>query len=214
MSLAIHLDRVGKRYSRKLIFEPVSAHINSGDVVAITGENGSGKSTLLKMIANVLPATKGSIRWSDAEHSIDDDAIQKHIGYVAPYLELYDELTATEHLLFVAKLRGLETSKAISEGILRRVGLQESAISREKRLRAFSSGMKQRVRIAMALSVRPSVLLLDEATSNLDEQGVEFVTSVVREAANGGAIVVLATNEAREINLASKAIHLHAPASA
>ena len=130
------------------------------------------------------------------------------MGYVAPYLELYGELTAVEHLQFVANLHGKELSTEASSMMLIETGLPEQAITSDRPLRAFSSGMKQRVKLAKAACLKPDVLLLDEATSNLDESGIGLVTDVVKSAADRGAIVILATNEDRELALSSKQIEI------
>ena len=208
MDLTLRIEGVSKRFSRRLIFEPVSAEISSGDLVAITGKNGAGKSTLLKIISQTLPPSKGTCDWYSQAKKLDSDDIRMRTGYVAPYLELYGELTAAEHLQFVANLHGKELSAEASSMMLIETGLPEQAISSNRPLRAFSSGMKQRVKLAMATCMKPDVLLLDEATSNLDESGIELVTDIVRTAADRGAIVILATNEDRELALSSKRIEI------
>lgn len=208
MDLSLQIDDVSKRFSKKLIFEPVSAEINAGEIVAITGKNGAGKSTLLKIISQTLPTSRGKCDWYSNAKKLDADDIRMRMGYVAPYLELYGELTAVEHLQFIATLHGKSLDKSAASMMLEETGLPTQAIASDRSLRAFSSGMRQRVKLAMATSLKPDVLLLDEATSNLDEGGIQLVTDIVKSAADRGAIVILATNEARELALASKQIEI------
>lgn len=208
MDLSLQLEDVSKRFSRKLIFEPVTAQVNPGEIVAITGQNGAGKSTLLKIVSQTLPPSRGKCEWYSRSKKLDPEQVRKSIGYVAPYLELYGELTAIEHVQFVGRLHGTVIGTDAAKALLEDTGLPSQAITSERPLRAFSSGMRQRVKLAMATCITPSVLLLDEATSNLDESGIQVVTTIVRDAAARGAVVILATNEARELALASKQIEI------
>jgi ABC-type multidrug transport system ATPase subunit len=208
VDLTLRIEDVSKRFTRKLIFEPVTAEVNAGEIVAITGKNGAGKSTLLKIISQTLPSSKGTCDWYSNSQKLDADEIRMRMGYVAPYLELYGELTAVEHLQFIARLHGKTLDKSAATMMLEETGLPTQALSTDRPLRAFSSGMRQRVKLAMATCLKPDVLLLDEATSNLDEGGIQLVTDVVRSAADRGAIVILATNEDRELALASKQIEI------
>lgn len=208
MDLSLQLEEVSKRFTRKLIFEPVSAEVSAGEIVAITGKNGAGKSTLLKIISQTLPASKGRCVWYANDKKLESDDIRMRMGYVAPYLELYGELTAVEHLQFVATLHGRTLDASAAAMMLEETGLPTQAISSARPLRAFSSGMRQRVKLAMATCLKPDVLLLDEATSNLDEGGIQLVTDIVKSAADRGAIIILATNESRELALASRQIEI------
>jgi heme exporter protein A len=130
------------------------------------------------------------------------------MGFVAPYLELYDELTAVEHVEFVANMKSIPLNTNSALELLDRFGL-DSAIARgDRRMRAYSSGMKQRVRCAMAFACSPSVLLLDEPTSNLDDAGTDFVLSEAVNSATAGAIVFIATNDSRERAIATREIQI------
>ena len=207
--ITISLDRVEKRFTRRPVFKPVSFQAASSDIIAITGSNGSGKSTLLKIIASVLSPSKGSCSWNNGK-ILDHDDIRVRLGYSAPYLELYDELSAVEHVRFVAEMKGFTISEEDAIRELEKFGLDPAIASSDRRLRAYSSGMKQRVRSAMAFACTPSVLLLDEPTSNLDEQGTFAFLAQATEAAQNGAIVIIATNEERERSIAHHEIRLEA----
>jgi heme exporter protein A len=163
---------------------------------------------LLKIIANVLSPTKGSQVWQNGSEKLDSDGIRVRMGFAAPYLELYDELTAIEHVEFVAAMKGISLANDSALELLQEFGLDPSVAKSERRLRAYSSGMKQRVRCAMAFACSPAVLLLDEPTSNLDEAGTATMLSKATAAAENGAIVFIATNDERERAIAHREIRI------
>jgi heme exporter protein A len=205
-SLTIVAEGVQKRFSGRPVFKPVSFEASPREIIAITGPNGAGKSTLLKIIANVLSPTKGSCVWMNGVEKLDHDGVRIRLGFVAPYLELYDELTAVEHVHFIADLKGFSITNGTALDLLDAFGLDPAVARGDRHLRAYSSGMKQRVRCAMAFACAPSVLLLDEPTSNLDEIGTAIVLQQVQAAAQAGAIVFIATNDARERAIAHREI--------
>ncbi|MDP4200701.1 MAG: ABC transporter ATP-binding protein [Bacteroidota bacterium] len=197
-----------KRYAARPVMKPVSFEAAPGEIIAITGPNGAGKSTLLKILADVLSPTKGTCTWFAGETKLDHDAIRTRLGFVAPYLELYDELSAVEHVQLVMDLKGLGIAADDALDILTRFGLDPAIGQSDRRLRAYSSGMKQRVRCAMAFAGEPSALLLDESTSNLDEPGTVAVLEHAIAAAARGAIVFVATNDARERGITQREVRL------
>lgn len=206
-SLTIFAEGVQKRFSGRPVFKGISFEALPSEIIAITGPNGAGKSTLLKIIANVLSPSKGSCSWELSEKKLDHDGIRIRLGYVAPYLELYDELTAVEHVQLVASFKGVDNPSDPLDA-LDRFGLNPQIARSDRHLRAYSSGMKQRVRCAMAFACAPSVLLLDEPTSNLDEAGTAIVLEQAQAAARAGAIIFIATNDAREREIAQRQILL------
>jgi heme exporter protein A len=208
--LRIIASDVSKRFSQRPIFRPISFQATPGEIIAITGPNGAGKSTLLKIIGNVLSPTKGTCDWMRSDSRLDHDAIRINLGFVAPYLELYDELTAFEHVRLVADLKGLPITNNATLELLDRFGLDPNIARGDRRLRAYSSGMKQRVRCAMAIACEPAVLLLDEPTSNLDDAGTELVLHEAQLASERGAIVFIATNDARERSITHREICIEA----
>lgn len=224
-SLSLTLEAVTKRYSRASVFAPVSFTVTSGSILSITGSNGSGKSTLLKIIAGVTAPSRGKCSWHYGDHesipasplrekrSVDFQRdLQKMLGFVSPYLELYYELTAIEHVQFVAELKGHRVSndEAVSELIS--FGLDPMIARSERTLKQYSSGMQQRVRLAMAFIAAPKVLLLDEPSSNLDEGGIGILFGRIEEVVGRGALAIIATNDEREKNLSSKEISLRSVA--
>jgi heme exporter protein A len=206
--ITIIADGIEKRFSHRPVFKRVSFEANASEIIAITGPNGAGKSTLLKIIANVLSPTKGSQIWQRGNTKLDNDGIRASMGFAAPYLELYDELTAVEHVEFVAAMKGLSIDLDAALALLDGFGLAPNVARSDRRLRAYSSGMKQRVRSAMAFACSPDVLLLDEPTSNLDDEGTSLLLKQATEAAERGAIVFIATNDERERTIAHREIRI------
>ncbi|MCC6728079.1 MAG: ABC transporter ATP-binding protein [Chthonomonadales bacterium] len=189
------LEGVSHRYGRRVTFAGVGATVRTGQSLVVTGPNGSGKSTLLRLVCGLLRPSSGTVRVAVGGVEVDGAARRMALGYVAPDLTLYPELTGVENLSFFARLRGLAPTRADLAEILERVGL----LGRGREIvRGYSSGMRQRLRYAFALMHRPPVLVLDEPTANLDQSGVAMVEEVVRCQRSEGLLIV-ATNEAREV---------------
>jgi heme exporter protein A len=208
-NLTLTLESVTKRFTKTSVFAPISFTANSGEVLAITGANGSGKSTLLKIIAGVSEPSKGTCKWTNDSKKFDQRDLQKTLGFVSPYLELYNELTAIEHVQFIAELKGEEVTVDAAVTELTAFGLDSTIAKSDRVIKQYSSGMQQRVRLAMAFICKPQVLLLDEPSSNLDEIGIQILFSRIDDSLKSGAVVIIATNDERERKLASKEVKLY-----
>lgn len=186
-----------------MLFSGFGFELAAGDALAITGSNGAGKSTLLQILAGLLTPTAGSIRLQLGGEEVAQEARPLRVGFVAPYLNVYDEFSARENLAFIAQARRLPDAGDRIAAALARVGLG----GREDDLvKTYSSGMRQRVRFAAALLPEPAVLLLDEPGSNLDEAGRDLVARMVAEQRAAGGIVALATNVEAEAALCDRRI--------
>lgn len=200
----LHLDNVTKRFGPRPVFSNVCAEVRTGETLVVTGYNGSGKSTLLSVIAGLVPPDKGAVRFLQAGKELESDARRRSIGLVAPDLTFYPELTALENMEFFARVRGLAWDAGHARKLLGQVGLK----GREADLvGTFSSGMRVRVKYAVALHTEPGLLLLDEPTAMLDESGVQVVDDIIREQ-KGRGILVLATNDPRETRYGDLFLHL------
>jgi heme exporter protein A len=194
LAFNLSLERVGKRFGPRVVFSDVSSSVTSGQILTITGPNGSGKSTLLRIAAGLMAPSAGKVAISSSGQNLEPFERQSNIGYVAPDLILYRELTGVENLRFFARLRGIDLPRADLGALLEKVGLK----GRGKDLvGAYSSGMRQRLKYAFALMHAPPILMLDEPTANLDEFGAAIVRQIVDEQRQLG-LVVIATNEASE----------------
>jgi heme exporter protein A len=191
----LELTSVGKTFDNFRVFSDVSFKLSCGQSLAICGRNGSGKSTLLKIVANLFTASKGSLEFFEGESKIDKVVLFRHLGYVAPYLKLYDEFSAIENMEFVCSMRGLKGKSAEIEALISRVGL---AIRMHAPAGKYSSGMNQRLKFACSLIHSPSMLLLDEPTANLDGEGKEIVKAIIDEY-RSKSVIIVATNEPNEM---------------
>jgi heme exporter protein A len=202
--LTLRVEGVGKRFGRRTIFRDLHARAVAGEVLVVTGPNGSGKSTLLAILAGLVRPSRGTARWTEGERELGREFRRRSLGWVAPDLMLYAELTASENLRFFARVRGLETTAKDHAALLERVGLGRRA---DDLVGSFSSGMRQRLKYAFALLGSPRALLLDEPTANLDVEGVVMVDGVIRDQRERG-LLVLATNEPRETEYGDRCLRL------
>ena len=205
--ISLHATNLTKNFNRKAIFKNISFDFSFGDSIAITGRNGSGKSTLIKIIANVLNPTSGTLDIKDASVAVKKDDYYKYTGFVSPYLNLYDEFTGYENLEITSKIRGAASGsrETIINDVLKKVGLYER---RNDLLRIYSSGMKQRLKLAFSILHNPAILLFDEPTSNLDKEGISVVTELAGAQKEKG-ILIIATNDEYEKSLCSKEININ-----
>ena len=218
--MKITLTDAGKRFNRDWIFRHLSYEFSSQHHYAITGPNGSGKSTLLQIIAGAIGISEGTVSYEQtsagqpaAGHPIPDHpavtaaiAPEKAYHYLslsAPYLELIEEMTATEFLHFHHSFKPFLPSHPIPN-ILSTVGLEAAA---RKQIRFFSSGMKQRMKLAQALFSDTPVILLDEPCTNLDAEGIALYQRLIREYGTGRLIIV-SSNDRQEYDFCDKVIDI------
>jgi len=202
----VSANDIRKDFNRRVIFEHISFELSTHASLSITGRNGSGKSTLVKILSGVLTPTAGLVSMAVNDSVLKSEQRRNHIGFVAPYLQLYDEFTGSENLLLACHVRGRRGMSVDSESLLRRVGL---FAYKDDRVGTYSSGMKQRLKYAFALLHGPALLILDEPMSNLDEAGIQVVVEIIEEQKQVG-IVVVATNDADEARLCEENVDLNA----
>lgn len=193
-----------RRFGRRVVFKDIEAEVKTGESLVVTGPNGSGKSTLLRIAIGLLAPSAGAISVHRDSQSLDSIARRASMGYVAPDLTLYGELTGAENLLFFGKLKGLSLTRDDLICALDQVGLKGRG---RDYVRDYSSGMRQRLKYAFALMGRPPILLLDEPTANLDVAGTEMVRSVVEQQRSRG-LVIIGTNEASELPWGDRVVRL------
>lgn len=189
--MTISLSDAGKRYNRDWIFRHVTYQLTPGNFYAITGPNGSGKSTLLQAISGSLLLNEGKCEWSLPQQSLTPENIYRHVSICAPYLELIEEMTAKEfldfHQGFKPFLPGLTT-----QNIIEILGLEKAT---HKQIRFYSSGMKQRVKLAQCIFSDTALVLLDEPCTNLDSTGINLYHSLIQEYCSNRLVVVSSNDE-------------------
>ncbi|MGI4791594.1 MAG: ABC transporter ATP-binding protein [Janthinobacterium lividum] len=178
----LRLHGISMAYGRRLLFSAIDAEVAPGQCLVVTGANGSGKSTLLKIIAGLVRPEAGRI---------DFDGVR---GYAAPDVQLYGELTGDENLAFFARFRGV--SGAGNAALLKQVGLPP-ARGRDF-VSAYSSGMRQRLKLAVSLLGAPSLLIWDEPTATLDTAGRSLADEILSQSRSSGQIAIVATNDPAE----------------
>ena len=195
---------LSRRYGKKLLFSDVSFTLSRGESLCVWGRNGSGKSTLLKILAGLVRPNRGEARYVLGEKKMEPHRAINEFGVVSPDIIPYDELSPLENLAFTVRMRGGNYDEAAARGTLESLGLSHS---HDAPAGTMSSGMKQRLRLALATIHDPPVLLLDEPTSYLDTEGTQRVEEYVRAQAPG-RIVVIATNNPAEKEWCAQTIEL------
>jgi len=207
--MKISLTDAGKRFNRDWIFRHLSYEFSAGRSYAIIGPNGSGKSTLLQVLSGAMQVNEGNIQFavdsqqSTVNSSIAFENVYRNISICAPYLELVEEMTLIEFLNFHAGFKPFLAS-ITSEKIISIVGL-ENAVN--KQIRNYSSGMRQRVKLAQAIFSDVPVVLLDEPCTNLDTTGVELYKQLIEEYCKE-RMVIVSSNDHHEYDFCDNRINI------
>ncbi len=208
--MTISLNNIGKRYNYEWIFRKINYEFTSENNYVILGSNGSGKSTLLQVIAGNLMNSEGDIKYkvksqkSKEENSVDVENIFTHLSFCAPYLDLFEEFTLTESIEFQSKFKHFQ-SGLNTQQIIELTGLEKS---KDKQLKYYSSGMKQRLRLALAILADTPLLLLDEPTSNLDKKAIDWYQKLVTEHSKSRLIIVASNQQESEYPFCNKQLQI------
>jgi ABC-type multidrug transport system ATPase subunit len=189
--MIITLQNIGRRFNRDWIFRGVDYTFTSGESYAILGPNGSGKSTLLQVLNGSLSPSAGKIDFTKDGKPVEIETVFTHLSLAAPYLELIEEFTMSEMIDFHFKFKNFKPG-VDKEQVISLLNLPKSA---NKLIKYFSSGMKQRLKLALAFCADTPMLMLDEPTSNLDTQGVDWYLSLVQQFAAGRLTIVCSNQE-------------------
>jgi ABC-type multidrug transport system ATPase subunit len=201
--MKITLQNIGRRFNRDWIFRNIDYTFTSGETYAVLGPNGSGKSTLLQVLNGSLVPSIGNINYSLADNPIEADAVFKQLSLAAPYLELIEEFTMDEmtdfHFKFKAYRPGMD-----KDGVISLLNLEGG---RNKPIKYFSSGMKQRLKLALAFCSDTPMLMLDEPTSNLDTQGVDWYLGLVQQFA-ADRLTIICSNQLHEYSFCKHQLNI------
>jgi len=201
----ITISGAGKRFNREWIFRNLHYQFLSGNSYGIIGFNGSGKSTLLQCIAGSMLLSEGNISYQNntIDTKIESENVFKLISICAPYLEIVEEMTSIEFLQFHQQFNPLIGKISIQE-IINIIGLEKAS---NKQIRNFSSGMKQRLKLAQAIFSDAPILLLDEPCTNLDKEGYKLYHQLINDYCNN-KLLIICSNEEAEIEFCSERLNI------
>ena len=202
--IQVDISGTGKRFQGKWVFRGIDLQIGPGKRQVIAGKNGSGKSTLLQMIAGFRTPSEGNIAWFLEGRQLHPDFIYRHVAMAAPGLDPTEEFTFPELIAFHRRFKPFPGSPG-TDHILEIAGL---AASRDKLIKYFSSGMKQRVKLVMALIPSSGLVLLDEPCTNLDEESREWYRDLLQRYTTGKTIVVASNHNPEEYDPGDPMIEL------
>lgn len=203
LMILLKADNLEKRFGQKTVFSDFSIETTTS-VLGIAGVNGSGKSTLLKCLAGLQKPSSGSFHWMINGNSVDRKNLRNNLGFAAPYVQLYEELTVRENLEFIKNVRSLNHQNSIPD-LLEPLGAKTLL---NLHFGELSTGQQQRIKLAAATIHNPDILLLDEPGSNLDEAGKKIIRSLVETYTDSGRMVVIASNQQDELDLCNEIIEL------
>lgn len=203
--MKITLENLGKRFNRQWIFRGINYDFNSGERHVILGSNGSGKSTLMQIIAGYRLGSEGTVNYFINENKVDTDQYFRHISIASPYLSLIEEFNADELLRFHFGLRKMINGLNL-QGFYDILKLPDI---KNKPVRQYSSGMKQRLRLALAFLTESEVLMLDEPCSNLDAFGVEWYQSLLHDFSGQRLVLICSNHQKSEYEPCSNIIEMN-----
>lgn len=192
METILTINNLTKKFGYLTAVKDLSFTINKGNVYGILGPNGSGKSTTLGIVLNVVNKTQGDFKWFDG--NVDTHDALKKVGAIIERPNFYPYMTAAQNLKLVCKIKGVDKSKIHEK--LEIVGLLDR---KDHKFKTYSLGMKQRLAIASALLNDPEILILDEPTNGLDPQGIHQIREIIKNIANNGTTILLASHLLDEV---------------
>jgi heme ABC exporter ATP-binding subunit CcmA len=204
--VAIRTERLSRRFGRSWALDSLDLEIQRGSTVAVLGPNGAGKTTLFRVLATLLRPSNGHVEVLGSVLPRDADAVRSRAGMLTAAGYVYDELTGLENLRFAALMSGERPDATALRAVIAEVGLEDAA---DKRVRAYSAGMRKRLELAR-LMLRPlELVLLDEPFVSLDHEGVDLVQAAIqRWQAAGGTVLVASHQVADALRHADRALLL------
>jgi len=201
--MTIQIDQLTKRYNYQIIFKEITFTFKESKTYAVLGPNGSGKSTLLKVLSGFLTPSKGSVSYLNQNSQIENSEVYNQINYAAPYIQLIEDFTLEELLQFHFTFRKLLPSINLADF---KSILQLKKI-KGKYLNEYSSGMKQRVKLALALLTDSSLVLLDEPLTNLDDAGTAWYNYLIEQYL-GNRLLIVASNRLEEYTFCEEQLNI------
>ena len=201
--MRVSLTDAGKRFNRDWIFRHLSYTFEEGQSYAIIGPNGSGKSTLLQVLSGSMLLSEGNGQWATGNEQIVNEDIYNHVSICAPYLEVVEEMTLREFLNFHHGFKPFLPGLSL-EKIIMLIGLEKSA---GKQIRYYSSGMKQRVKLAQAIFSNTTTVLLDEPCTNFDKAGYDLYYQLINDYCRK-RMVIVSSNDHHEYEFCTQKLNI------
>lgn len=202
--IEVKIVNCGKKFHNKWVFKNLDHSFEPAAITAVTGTNGSGKSTLIKIISGFITPTNGIISWKIDGDNLDQHEIFRHLTIAAPYLETIEEFTFSELINFQKKFKAFRDSLTNSD-IIRHAGFWEH---KEKKIKYFSSGMKQRANLALAIFSASPLLLLDEPCVNLDSMNRSWYAEQLRNFSSNRTVIIASNHNKDDYPLCDNMITL------
>ena len=202
--MSLSLINIAKKFNRDWVFRNANYQFEIPGSYVIKGPNGSGKSTLLKILSGFLSPTEGELKLRIKSNHIGTENWSNHIAYVAPYYELIEEMYLEEFVSFYIKFKPLQ--KGVSQHDLIKIAYLEEA--KDKQIKNFSSGMKQRLKLALAWLSEVSIILLDEPCSNRDAKGIEWYKKLAKKYSKNKLVIVCSNHIEDEFSFCKKSLDI------
>jgi ABC-type multidrug transport system ATPase subunit len=203
-NLHIRLEGIGKKFGSEWIFKNLNLNLAPGDKLVILGGNGSGKSTLLQIISGYVLPNVGKLIFKDGEKTEDPENFKDHLSIATPYLELVEDYTLTELIDHCSVYKPFQNNLSANEII----EIAELKHAENKYIKNYSSGMKQRVKLALAILADCPLLLLDEPASNLDKNAIDWYNRLISQYASSKTIVVCSNSVKEEFSFCNKELNV------
>lgn len=203
-NLHIRLDGIGKKYGSEWIFKNINLSLNSGDKIVLLGGNGSGKSTLLQIISGYVLPNAGKVIFKNGDKTEEAENYKNHLSIATPYLELIEDYTLAELIEHCAIYKPFVNNLSAKEII----EIAELKHTENKHIKNYSSGMKQRAKLTLAILADCELLLLDEPASNLDKNAVEWYNKLIQQYASHKTIIVCSNSVKEEFSFCDKELNV------
>lgn len=203
MAMIVKLDKVRKRFEHEWVIKDLTFTFTSGKAYAILGPNGSGKSTLMQLISGAVSPSVGTILYSLDNKHIPVENIFRQVSYSGPYIQLVEEMTLMEHIRFHKQFKPFRQNLHEND-ILALTGLSHHA---DRQVRNFSSGMKQRVKLALSILSDTPILLLDEPATNLDDAGLNWYLNLLAQH-RPSRLVIVSSNRPEEYSFCDEQLSI------
>lgn len=204
--LSFQINNIGKKFGSEWIFRNVNHAINANDKVVILGGNGSGKSTLLQVISGYVTPNEGTIEYkiNPSGQKISAEEIRNYVSFSSPYLQLIEDLTLTETIEHSSVFKPFINKLSVKDVI----EMSELSSAKDKYIKQFSSGMKQRLKLSLAILADTPLLLMDEPVSNLDKSAIQWYQTLLKNYSNNRTVVICSNNIEEEFFICTKQINV------